>query len=230
MFVSDEETGQSYIPGDLPQTMSFEVRNDGNSPDSFTMTLDTPNGMNAAFTNLINGNTPEIDIGASYNVSVEFSFVEGTEGRFDLEVIATSVADSSISASGQATYLVGSQDWLRIFAIPPVEITEEGEVEVAVRIVNQYTTGQRVVMDLDTGESNAWFRSSIARLDKDFTLSTGETKEITITLDVTETTLKNLNDDRLTVNLTVWARSETVSDAANAVLGSHLGTDGQRCF
>ena len=99
-----------------------------------------------------------------------------------------------------------------------MEITEEGEVEVAVRIVNQYTTGQRVVMDLDTGESNAWFRSSIARLDKDYTLSTGETKEITITLDVTETTLKNLNDDRLTVNLTVWARSETVSDAANAVL------------
>jgi len=35
VFVSDEETGQSYIPGDLPQTMSFEVRNDGNSPDSF---------------------------------------------------------------------------------------------------------------------------------------------------------------------------------------------------
>ena len=218
VFVSDEETGQSYIPGDLPQTMSFEVRNDGNSPDSFAMSLNTPNGMNAAFTNLINGNTPEIDIGASYNVSVEFSFVEGTEGSLNLQVIATSVADSSISATGQATYLVGSQDWLRIFAIPPVEVSEEGEVEVTVRIVNQYTTGQRVVMDLDTGESNAWFRSSIARLDKDFTLSTGETKEITITVDVAETTLKNLNDDTLTVNLTVWARSETVSDAANAVL------------
>ncbi|MGB2393894.1 MAG: hypothetical protein ACPICH_07250, partial [Poseidonia sp.] len=41
---------------------------------------------------------------------------------------------------------------------------------------------------------------------------------ITISVDVTETTLKNLNDDTLTVNLTVWARSETVSDAANAVL------------
>ena len=218
VYVSDEETGQSYIPGDLPQTMSFEVRNDGNSPDSFAMSLNIPNGMNAAFTNLINGNTPEIDIGASYNVSVQFSFVEGTEGSLNLQVIATSVADSSISATGEATYLVGSQDWLRIFAIPPVEVTEEGEVEVTVRIVNQYTTGQRVVMDLDTGESNAWFRSSIARLDKDFTLSTGETKEITITVDVTETTLKNLNDDTLTVNLTVWARSETVSDAANAVL------------
>ena len=58
VFVSNEETGQSYIPGDLPQTMSFEVRNDGNSRDSFTMSLDIPNGMVADFTNLINGNTP----------------------------------------------------------------------------------------------------------------------------------------------------------------------------
>ena len=166
-----------------------------NSPDSFAMSLNVPSGMNAAFVGLINGNTPEIDIGASYNVSVEFSFIDGTEGELTLQVIATSVADSSISATGQATYTVGSQNWLRIFAIPPVEVAEEGEVEVNVRIVNQYTTGQRVVMDLDTSESNSWFRSSIARLDKDFTMATGETKEITITVDVTETTLKNLNGD-----------------------------------
>ena len=85
------------------------------------------------------------------------------------------------------------------------------------RIVNQYTTGHAWSWIL-TPANPTRFRSSIARLDKDFTLSTGETKEITITVDVTETTLKNLNDDTLTVNLTVWARSETVSDAANAVL------------
>jgi uncharacterized membrane protein len=218
VFVSNEETGQSYIPGDLPQTMSFEVRNDGNNPDTFAMSLDIPNGMIAQFTNLVNGNTPEIEVGSSYNVSVEFSFVEGTEGDLTLTVIATSNSDSSISASGQATYLVGSQDWLRIFAIQPLTISEEGEYEVNIRIVNQYTTGQRVVMDLDASESNSWFQSSIARLDKDFTLGIGETKEITLTVDVTETTLKNLNGDTLTVNLTVWARSETVSDAANAVL------------
>ena len=218
VFVSNEETGQSYIPGDLPQTMSFEVRNDGNSRDSFTMSLDIPNGMVADFTNLINGNTPEIEVGSSYNVSVEFSFVEGTEGDLTLRVIATSVSDTSISASGQATYLVGSQNWLRIFAIQPLEISEEGDYEVNVRIVNQYTTGQRVVMELDASETNSWFQSSIARLDKDFTLGIGETKEITLTVDVTETTLQNLAEDSLTVNLTVWARSETVSDAANQQL------------
>ena len=218
VFVSDEETGQSYIPGDLPQTMSFEVRNDGNNPDSFTMSLNAPSGMIATFTNLNNGNTPEIDIGASYNVSVEFSFIDGTEGTLTLQVTATSVADNSISATGEASYIVGSQNWLDVLAIQPLDVSEEGEYDVKVRIVNRYTTGQRVVMDLDSSETNAWFRTSIARLDKDFVLTTGEQKEITITVDVTETTLKNLNDESLTVNLTVWARSETVSDAANQVL------------
>ena len=225
--VSDEETGQSYIPGDLPQTMSFEVRNDGNNPDSFAMSLNAPSGMVASFTNLIGGNTPEIDIGASYNVSVEFSFIDGTEGTLTLEVVATSVADSSISATGQASYIVGSQDWLDIRAIPPLDVTEDGEYEVTVRILNRYTTGQRVVMDLDASETNSWFESSIAKLDRDFALSTGETKEITITVTVSDTTLKNLNGDTLTVNLTVWARSETVSDAASQMLEITLfRTDG----
>ena len=216
--VSNEETGQSYIPGDLPQTMSFEVVNRGNKADSFAMTLDIPTGMIAQFTNLISGSTPQIEVGASYNVSVQFSFVTGTEGDLTLNVIATSNADNTVSASGHATYLVGSQDWLRIFAIQPLEVSEEGKYEVNIRIVNQYTTGQRVVMDLDTGESNSWFQTSIARLDKDFTLAVGETKELTLTVDVKETTLKNLNADSLTVNVTIWARSETVSDAANSVL------------
>ena len=218
VFVSNEETGQSYIPGGLPQTMSFEVRNDGNNRDSFAMSLNVPTGMSAAFTNLIDGNTPQIEIGASYNVSVEFSFVEGTQGNLNLQVTATSNADSSISSTGQATYVVGSQDWLRIFAIPPLEVSEEGEYDVNVRVVNQYTTGQIVKMDLDTGETNSWFRSSIARLDKDFTLATGETREITITIDVSETTLKNLNNETVTVELVVWAESGTVEDAASAIM------------
>ena len=128
------------------------------------------------------------------------------------------MADNSISATGEASYIVGSQNWLDVLAIQPLDVSEEGEYDVKVRIVNRYTTGQRVVMDLDSSETNSWFRTSIARLDKDFVLTTGEQKEITITVDVTETTLKNLNDESLTVNLTVWARSETVSDAANQVL------------
>lgn len=218
VFVSDEETGQSYIPGDPAQTMAFEVRNDGNSEDSFAMTLNTPNGMQARFTNLVDGSTPVIAVGSSYNVSVEFSFVDDVEGQLSLNVIATSNADDTVSASGSATYLVGSQNWLRIFAIQPLSIDEAGDYDIVVRVGNQYTTGQLVVMELDDSESNAWFQTSIGRLDRDFTLGVSEQREVTLTIDVTETTLKNLNGDTLTTNITVWARSETVSDAARANL------------
>jgi hypothetical protein len=42
VHVSDEDTGQSYIPGQPAQTMQFMVRNDGNSIDRFDITLDYP--------------------------------------------------------------------------------------------------------------------------------------------------------------------------------------------
>ncbi|MBL6887035.1 MAG: hypothetical protein ISR24_06470, partial [Candidatus Poseidonia sp.] len=187
--------------------------------DSFAMSLDIPTGMVAQFTNLnTNGETGALAVGTSYNVTVEFSFIDGTEGQLTLKVIATSTADSAISSSGQATYLVGSQNWLKIYAIAPVTINEEGETEVKVRIVNQYTTGQLVKMELDDSESNKWLQVSIARLDRDFSLAVGEQKEITLTIDISETSLKNLNEETVTANITVWARSETVSDAANANL------------
>ena len=218
VFVSDEETGQSYIPGDPAQTMAFEVRNDGNSADRFNMTLNIPMGMQAEFTNLVNGQTTEIDVGASFNVTVEFSFLAGAEGDLMLGVIATSASDNTISATGQATYLVGSQNWLKIYTIQPLSINEEGEYEVTVRVKNQYTTAQVVVMELDDSNTKSWFQTKVGRLDRDFSLGLNEEREVTLTIEVTETTLKNLNSDVFVSNLTIWARSETVSDAANGRL------------
>jgi hypothetical protein len=218
VFVSDEDTGQSYIPGDPAQTMAFEVRNDGNSADRFDMTLDIPVGMQAKFTNLVNGQTTEIDIGSSFNVTVEFSFLAGAEGDLTLGVIATSASDDTVSATGEATYLVGSQNWLKIYTIQPVSINEEGEYEVTVRVKNQYTTAQVVVIELDDSETKSWFQTKIDRLDRDFSLGLNEEREVTLTLEVTETTLKNLNSEVFVSNLTIWARSETVSDAANGRL------------
>ena len=218
VHVSDEETGQSYIPGDPPQTMEFEVRNDGNIADRFDISLNIPPGMQAEFTNLVNGQTDEIPVGSSFNVTVTFSFLAGAEGQLNLGVMATSVTDSTVSATGQATYLVGSQNWLKIYTIQPISINEEGEYEVIVRVKNQYTTGQVVVMEVDDSETKSWFQTSIGRTDRDFVLQVNEEREVTLTLDVTETTLKNLNTDVLVSNLTVWARSETVSDAANGMV------------
>jgi len=217
VWVSDEDAEQSYIPGDPAQTMEFEVRNDGNNPDRFTMSLDVPDGMNAEFTNLIDGRTPEIETGASFNASVRFSFNEGTDGERTLGVIATSYADTDVSARGEAVYSVGSLGWLRIvYNQPPLQIMDsEEDYTITVSVRNQYTSAQSVAMELDNGESSSWFQARIESTDRGFILQEGEERSVTIVFEISETTLLNLDSDTLSTNLTLWARSETVSDAAN---------------
>ncbi|RJU98848.1 MAG: hypothetical protein DWC04_02145 [Candidatus Poseidoniales archaeon] len=219
--VSDEDADQSYIPGDPAQTMAFEVRNDGNSPDRFTMSADVPEGMVIEFTNLFDGNTPEIETGASYNVTVRFSFEPGTSGQLTLVIIATSVNDDSISAQGSATYLVGSQNWLKILPATPLTIDEAEPIEewsMTVKVRNQYTTAQSVTIDLDNGESSAYVQTRIGTNDRSFVLAVEEERDVTVFFEVSQTTLLNLGTDEFSTNLTLWARSETVSDAASTTL------------
>ena len=117
VFVSDEDADQSYIPGSDAQSMRFEVRNDGNQDDRFAMTMDIPEGMNAEFEQLVDGDlTPILEPGASYNVTVRFWFDEGTNGQLILKVRATTVNEPTVSNNGQFTYRVGSQNWLRIIS------------------------------------------------------------------------------------------------------------------
>ena len=217
VWISDEDAEQSYIPGDPAQTMAFEVRNDGNNPDRFTMSLEIPDGMNAEFTGLLDGVTGIIETGASVNVSVRFSFIEGTDGERTLGVIATSVSDQNVSARGEATYAVGSLGWLRIiYNQPPLQILDyEEDYTITVSVRNQYTDSQSVAMELNNGESGSWFQARIQNSDRGFVLAAGEERSVTIVFDISETTLLNLDTDTLSTNLTLWARSETVSDAAN---------------
>ena len=224
-YVSDEDADDSYIPGESPQTMTFEVRNDGNSVDRFAMSLELPTGMVAEFTNLYDGKTPEIQTGASYNVSVRFSFLDGTEGRLTLGVIATSVNDANVSATGSAIYLVGSQNWLKIIPTTLLVIDEADPVVAWSRTVtvrNQYTTAQSVSMNLDSRDSSSWIQSRIATNDRSFSLDVNEAREVTVLFTVSKTTLNNLGEDSLFTNLTLWAQSETVSDAASTTLQLQL--------
>ena len=220
VFVTDEDADQSYIPGDIAQSMEFEIRNDGNQPDRFAVTLDVPDGMEASITlGLFDGLTTEIQPGASTNVTVTFTFLEGASGSKTLGVIATSQADSSVSATGNAVYQVGSQNWLRIFPVSPIIINDaDQDYEVTIQVANQYTTAQSVTMELDAGEASNYLQSRIDSSDRGFVLQVNEDKEVTIELEVSETTLLNLPSDQVVVNLTIWARSETVSDAAQQTI------------
>ena len=102
--VSDEDADQSFLPGGLPQSMRFEVRNDGNQDDRFDMSLDLPDGMYAQFEQLVDGNmTPSLEPGESYNLTVKFWFDENTSGQLIMRVVATSVNDATVSSSGMTT-------------------------------------------------------------------------------------------------------------------------------
>ena len=212
--VLDEDADQSYIPGDPAQSMEFEIRNDGNKADRFDVSLVVPEGMVAEVGWEV---SPWIAPGASENVSVSFSFLPGTEGQLQLGVTATSQNDPSISATGNALYRVGSQNWLRIPSVIPLEIdTADADHMMELTVRNQYTTAQAVAMELDAGEAGSYMQVRINSQDRNFVLQVGEERKVTVELIISETTLDNLDEDRKTVNFTVWARSETVSDAADA--------------
>lgn len=212
--VLDEDADQSYIPGDPPQSMEFEVRNDGNKADRFNISLVVPEGMVAEAAWQVSS---WIAPGASENVSVSFSFISGTEGELQLGVTATSQNDPSISDTGNALYRVGSQNWLRIPSVIPLEIdTADADHFMELTVRNQYTTAQAVAMELDAGEAGSYMQVRINSQDRNFVLQVGEERKVTVELIISDTTLVNLDEDRKTVNFTVWARSETVSDAADA--------------
>ena len=219
VFVSDEDADQSYIPGSDAQSMRFEVRNDGNQDDRFAMTMDIPEGMNAEFEQLVDGDlTPILEPGASYNVTVRFSFDEGTNGQLILKVIATSVNDPTVSNNGQCTYRVGSQNWLRIISTESTIIDEAGEYEVIVTVRNQYNDGQSVTMDLDQGETNRWYSASVSSSDRDFWLEVEGNREVSIKFVVQSSSLENLDEEFVETTVTVWAISNSVEDAASLEL------------
>jgi len=217
--VSDEDADQSFLPGGDAQSMRFEVTNDGNQDDRFTMSLELPDGMNAQFEQLIDGNlTPILAPGESYNLTVKFWFDDGVNGQLILGVIATSVNDPSVSSDGRCTYRVGSQNWLRIISTESTIIDEAGVYEVVVTVRNQYNEGQSVTMDWDQGDTRNWYRASIKSSDRDFWLEVEGNRQVTIVFEVQSSSLENLEEEFIESSITVWAISNTVEDAASLEL------------
>ena len=221
VHVETDISDQSYIPGDIAQSMTFEVTNNGNIADTFDMSLNLPQGMNAQFTNLVDGQfTPIIDSGASYNVTVEFSFDTGISGNLQMVIIGKSVYDSTVIATGGSTYSVGSSNqWLKILPSQQVIIDNfEDEVVLEVTVRNQYSTAQSVSMDIDYGNSSSWYKSRIDSSDRQFVLGTGDdsVRVVTIRFEVTEDTLMTLENPIFDSEIILWARSDTVSDAAQS--------------
>ena len=219
VWVSDEEADQSFLPGAEPQSMRFQVRNDGNQEDRFSMSLDLPDGMNAQFEQLVEGDmTPNLAPGEIYNLTVKFWFDNDTNGQLVMKVVATSVNDPTVSGDGKTTFRVGSQNYLRIISTEATIIDEAGTYEVIVTVRNQYTDGQSVTMDWDQGDTNRWYKASIKSSDRDFWLEVEGNRQVTIIFEIQSSSLENLEDDFIDTSITVWAISNTVEDAASLEL------------
>lgn len=217
--VLDKQSEQSYIPGGDEDQMKFNLTNDGNNPDRFNMSLNVPTGMNARFVNLPDGdNTPTLAPGESFDVIVAFTFDEGIEGEIYLDVVATSTNDPSISNTGVGLFKVGSQNWLRIIATETLVIDEPDLYWINVTVKNHYTAAQSVSMDLDNSEAKRWYEARVASNDADFILQRGEERIVRIKVEIEETSLYNLDSDTVVTNLVIWARSNTVADAADATV------------
>jgi len=217
--VFSDNPEQSYIPGDDADSVRFEIRNDGNSVDRFNLTIEAGAGMNADLQGLGDGLTPLIAPGASYNITVSFTFAGDAMGQIPLKVTATSQNDPSVSGSGEITFPVGSQGWLRLtVSSDDLVIHEAGTYPVLLTLRNQYTEEQTVTIDIDQGSSSTWFRASSDSTSGTFTIQEGRERMITVDVVITDTTLLNLYQDELVTNFEVWARSDTLADATNATV------------
>ena len=227
VYVETDESDQSFIPGASAQQMEFEVRNDGNVADKFEMSLDIPQGMNAEFTDLIDGKyTRTIESGESTLVTVSFSFDEGVSGTFVMGLIAKTDKNPQVSAVGGSTYNVGGGNLLlKILPSQQVIIDNfEDDVILELTVRNQFSLPQSVTMDYELGESTSWFQTRIVSDDQTFTLGTGENSDkiVRIKFSVSETTLLNLDEATFDTQITIFAQSQSESDVAQSVIDVQL--------
>lgn len=233
--VSDESSDQSFLPGSMDTTdRSFEITNYGNSDDRFTITLDVPYGMVVELIDPapIDGiaTTPIIPSGETWDAKVRFRFLAELADQGACEIpctrtlglTATSVNDPTISSTGEATYLVGRQGLVDLtWQTTPVLIEEADFIytlEVVVKNKLSAVPSQTITMDKMDGDWSSYISVRIDNDDRRFSLESDGERTVTIEVQVGEASLINLPSDRLTVNFTIYATSETIADTPTAKL------------
>jgi len=214
-------TGQSFVGGADPKTASFEVTNNGNGFDEFTIVLDVPAGMNAVIisNNQYNPDSPpSVDKGASVNITIEYWFDEGTFGLLKLVVTATSSqSGGSAGGSGEAFFQVGSQGWLELTPGEMVVLDSDGWIYVNVSVHNRHPTNSQLIrLDVDPGEARNYAGVRVKSGDTSFVLNSDDLRTASIKFSLTETQFINLPDDEMVFNITVSATGD--DDVASTVL------------
>ena len=119
---------------------------------------------------------------------------------------------ASSSGSGIAEFHVGDQGW--IVLLPPSDVTiseEDNDIELTFSVKNNHPTDSQLVRTDVDRDSDLFFNIVNARIeqeDRDFVLDTGATRDVTVTLHVTQENLDSLAEDEMTFELTLDVDSD----------------------
>ncbi len=225
-------SGQTFQGGADVKTISFEVTNNGNDYDEFTIELDTPIGMNAVVIQSDQYNPdspPSVAQGSSVNITVQYSFDMGTNGLLELEVSARSVQSGGVAGGiGSATFQVGSQGWIDLTPGTIVTLDSEGWVLVNLTIHNRHPTNSQFIrLDVEAGDARNFSSVRVQSEDSSFVLDPDMKRNAKIKFSLTETQFINLPDDEMLFNITVIATGDDdVSEAVVQVKVTRESTSG----
>ena len=212
--VEDRDLSQEvFAAGTDPRTLKWTISNTGNEDDAFDIELDFPSDVSASVAGLTNGRTPYIAPGENFSLSVSYSFDTEADGPRIIKLKATSV-ESGNSAEGEARFEVGTVGYLVV--LPPsllsnaAEIRESGDdyfIMFSIRSAHPELDQQiRADVELD----NLWtvYDARVEDDDRNFVLEAGESRNVTINIDVRDENLENLAANVVDFNVSLVVISD----------------------
>ena len=211
-------TDEIFSAGSEDRTLRWEIWNRGNIDDSFSISFSHISDVFTSASGLNDGKTPYISPGSSYNISVSYSFGENADGARKITLLATSIEasknDVGVTGSGEALFNVGSVGWLR--TMPPsassdaMEISEPGDYySLTYTVVSMHPTDdQQVRTEVELQNQYTIYSARIDEEDRNFVLQAGETRSVTIYIDVRSENLDNLGMNEVSFDVGLKVSSE----------------------
>ena len=206
-----------FAAGTDPRTLKWEIWNDGNQDDAYDIVLSFPSDVSAKVEGKTQFRTPYIAPGSSYNLSVSYNFSSGVDGPRTVNLEATSV-ESGISSEGEARFDVGTVGYLLV--LPPssstnaMEIRESGDDYVIILPIRSAHPELEQQIRTEV-EYIQWkiYDARVAEVDRDFVLQAGETRNVTIHIDVSDEHLEALaeNIEQISITLVIISDLDTTS-------------------
>jgi len=224
-------TGEIFAAGADARTLKWEIWNTGNADDSYSIDLSHDPDVSANVQGLINGRTPYIPAGSSYNLSVSYSFDFDVDGTRIISLKATSFSseksdrewidnsqrglEDSVFDEGDAIFNVGTVGWIR--AIPSLQsstamndITEPGDDYTIVFNIRSGhpDLNQTIRAEVELENQHTIYSGRVVEEDQDFVLQANESREISVVLEIRETDFNTLMYNIVDFNVTLRLSSE----------------------